>query len=59
MTTMQKTDFLKYSHSIGLSTMAGRGFYYPVDTAFDDEGKNLHGEPFSRWRQPRAARYDL
>ena len=39
MTTGQKTDFLKYSHSIGLSTMAGRGFYYPVDTAFDDEGK--------------------
>ena len=39
MTTTQKTDFLKYSHSIGLSTMAGRGFYYPVDTAFDDDGK--------------------
>ena len=39
MTTAQKTDFLKYSHSIGLSTMTGRGFYYPVDTAFDDEGK--------------------
>ena len=39
MTTAQRTDFLKYSHSIGLSTMTGRGFYYPVDTAFDDEGK--------------------
>ncbi len=39
MTTAQKTDFLKYSHSIGLSTMTGRGFYYPVDTVFDDEGK--------------------
>ena len=39
MTTAQKTDFLKYSHSIGLSTMTGRGFYYPVDTAFDNEGK--------------------
>ena len=39
MTTTQKTDFLKYSHSIGLSTMAGRGFYYPVDTAFDEDGK--------------------
>ena len=39
MTTAQRTDFLKYSHSIGLSTMTGRGFYYPVDTAFDDDGK--------------------
>ena len=39
MTTAQKTDFLKYSHSIGLSTMEGRGFYYPVDTTFDGDGK--------------------
>ncbi len=39
MTTVQKTDLLKYSHSIGLSTMAGRGFYYPVDTAFGADGK--------------------
>ncbi len=39
MTTTQKTDFLKYSHSIGLSTMEGRGFYYPVDTAFGADGK--------------------
>ena len=39
MTTAQMTDFLKYSHSIGLSTMTGRGFYYPVDPAFDGEGK--------------------
>ena len=39
MTTAQRTNFLMYSHSIGLSTMTGRGFYYPVDTAFDDDGK--------------------
>lgn len=39
MATSQATTFLKYSHSIGLSTMEGRGFYYPVDTTFDDEGK--------------------
>ena len=38
-TTMQRAEILKYSHSIGLSTMEGRGFYYPVDTAFDAEGK--------------------
>ncbi len=39
MTTTQMTELLKYSHSIGLSTMEGRGFYYPVDTTFDAEGK--------------------
>ena len=39
MTTTQAKQILEYSHSIGLSTMAGRGFYYPVDTAFDDDGK--------------------
>ena len=37
--TIPQTQTLRYSHSIGLSTMAGRGFYYPVDTAFGADGK--------------------
>ena len=30
---------LVYSHTIGLSTMEGRGFYYPVDTLCGSDGK--------------------
>lgn len=37
MTT--KTTFLKYDHTMGLSTMEGRGYYYPVDSAIADDGK--------------------
>ena len=46
-----QVDFLRYSHTIGLSTMAGRGFYYPVDTAIDAQGRlftvnrSLDGDP--------------
>ena len=32
-------SFLKYSHSIGLCTMEGRGFMFPVDTAFSNDGR--------------------
>lgn len=39
MATSQLQKRIEYSHSIGLSTMAGRGFYYPVDTAIDGDGK--------------------
>ena len=39
--TRARVDFLKYSHTIGLSTMEGRGFYYPVDTAIGADGR-LH-----------------
>ena len=62
MTTKQsKAKTLKYSHTIGLSTMAGRGFYYPVDTAIDDDGRlytvsrSLDGDP----RGLRVTVYDL
>ena len=34
-----QSEFLQYSHTIGLSTMAGRGYYYPVDTAIGRDGK--------------------
>ena len=37
--TKPRTDFLEYSHTIGLSTMLGRGFYYPVDTATGKDGR--------------------
>ena len=30
---------MAYSHTIGLSTMEGRGFYYPVDTVIGKDGK--------------------
>ncbi len=33
MTTAQRTNFLEYSHTMGMTVMEGRGFYYPVDTA--------------------------
>ena len=33
MTTAPKTDLLEYSHTMGMTVMEGRGFYYPVDTA--------------------------
>ena len=39
MTTAQATRRLVYSHAIGLSTMDGRGFYYPVDTLAASDGK--------------------
>jgi tripartite motif-containing protein 71 len=62
MTTSQaKIEFLKYSHTIGLSTMEGRGFYYPVDTAVGENGRlytvsrSLDGDP----RGLRVTVYDL
>ena len=40
MTTAETTkQRLVYSHTIGLSTMDGRGFYYPVDTLCGSDGK--------------------
>ena len=37
--TRARADFLKYSNTIGLSTMTGRGFYYPSDTAIGKDGR--------------------
>ena len=40
MTTAETTrQKMVYSHTIGLSTMEGRGFYYPVDTVCGSDGK--------------------
>ena len=33
MTTAQRTKRLEYSHTMGMTVMEGKGFYYPVDTA--------------------------
>ena len=33
MTTAQETVVLEYSHTMGMTVMEGKGFYYPVDTA--------------------------
>ena len=36
--TKSPAAFLQYSHTMGLSTMEGRGFYYPVDTVMGKDG---------------------
>jgi len=33
MTTAQQAKVLEYSHTMGMTVMEGKGFYYPVDTA--------------------------
>ena len=33
MTTAQKTRLMEYSHTMGMTVMEGKGFYYPVDSA--------------------------
>ena len=63
MTTLEMTatERLSYSHTIGLSTMEGRGFYYPVDTLIGRDGKlytisrSLEGDP----RGVRVTIYDI
>ena len=37
--TRADTAFLRYERTIGLSTMEGRGFYYPSDTTIGADGK--------------------
>ena len=37
--TRLRADFLKYSDTIGLATMEGRGFYYPSDVAIGGNGR--------------------
>ena len=32
-------EFLAYSHTVGMTTMEGRGFYYPVDTVIGKNGR--------------------
>ena len=37
--TRARTDILKYSRTVGMCTMDGRGFYCPVDTAIGKDGR--------------------
>jgi len=37
--TGDQVDFLKYSRSIGIFSMEGRGFYYPADAAIGMDGQ--------------------
>ncbi len=41
MTTakLEQTQFLKYSGTVGMTTMRGRGFYYPMDAAMSRDGR--------------------
>ena len=34
-----QTQFLKYIRTVGMTTMRGRGFYYPVDSAMNNNGR--------------------
>lgn len=51
MTTAAKTDLLEYSHTMGMTVMEGRGFYYPVDTAV---GRNDRLYVISRSKEETA-----
>ena len=37
--TKSAPDFMRYSLTLGITTMEGRGFYYPTDTAVGHEGR--------------------
>ena len=39
VTNINKTKKMTYSHSIGLCTMEGRGFMFPIDTTFSNDGR--------------------
>ena len=41
MTTanLEQTRFLRYSRTVGMTTMRGRGFYYPMDSAIAGDGR--------------------
>jgi hypothetical protein len=39
MTIAQRTKFLEYDRSLGMTVMEGKGFYYPVDTVVGREDR--------------------
>ena len=39
MTTAQQTKRMEYSHTMGMTVMEGKGFYYPVDSAVGREDR--------------------
>ena len=38
-TSAAQANFLEYSLTVGMTTMEGRGFYYPMDTALASDGR--------------------
>ncbi len=38
-TLQQQTQFLRYSRTVGMSSMRGRGLYFPVDSAMSGDGR--------------------
>ena len=54
-TTQAKTDFLVYDRTLGVAAMEYRGFYYPVDVAFNAEGR-IYGLSRSHEGDPRGVR---
>ena len=34
-----QTRFLRYNRTVGMTTMQGRGFYFPVDSAMARDGR--------------------
>ena len=49
--TVALAGFLRYTHTIGLSTMGGRGFSFPADTAIGNGGRLYTFKP----RRPRTS----
>ena len=58
MTTKVKTNFLEYRLTMGMTTMEGKGFYYPVDTAIGNNG-NLYVISRSKEETPRGIRVTI
>ena len=54
-TTQTKTAFLLYDRTLGVAAMESRGFYYPVDIAFNDQGR-IYGLSRSHEGDPRGVR---
>ena len=58
MPTKAKTNFLEYRLTMGMTTMEGRGFYYPVDTAIGNNG-NLYVISRSKEETSRGIRVTI
>ena len=53
-----RADFLEYSHTVGMTTMEGRGFYVPTDTAIGKDGR-LHVVNRSQLNVARGVRVTM
>ena len=36
---LEQGQFLRYVRTVGMTTMRGRGFYYPIDSTMSDGGR--------------------